>query len=274
MDNNIYKFTLFLAENRKSSKTIDSYIRDINQFNEYIKSKKKKINKINNSDIDEYKNYLIYDRGLKIKTINRKLVSINQFFKFNNIAVDIRQEKVQMQNFLDDILSNKDVQALVNATYKKDDLRARTIIYTLYYTGMRVSEMLQLTIYDTKKQSITILGKGAKHREVFIPNKLKDIWEAYMNVRIRKGTALFTGKRGPINRKTVDSLIKEYAALAGVSKSKAHAHNFRHLYCKNLADKGIDISTIADIAGHQNINTTRIYTRKTKEELLDIIDNM
>lgn len=274
MNNNIYKFTLFLAENRKSRKTIDSYIRDITQFSDYINNKKKKLIKISNSDIDEYKNYLIYDRGLKIKTINRKLVSINQFLKFNNISVDIRQEKVQMQNFLDDILSNEDVQALVKATYKNDDVRARTIIYTLYYTGMRVSEMLQLTIYDTKKQSISILGKGSKHREVFIPNKLKDIWETYMSVRIRKGTALFTGKRGPINRKTVDSLIKEYAALAGVSKSKAHAHNFRHLYCKNLADKGIDISTIADIAGHQNINTTRIYTRKTKEELLDIIDNM
>lgn len=274
MDTSLAKFTLFLAKMRKSEKTIDSYIIDINQFNEYLKNNKKKLNKIKLSDIDDFKNHLIYDRELKIKTINRKLVSINQFLKFNNIAVDIKQEKVQMQNFLDDMLSNQDIEDIIKSTYTKDDARARTIIYTLYYTGMRVSEMLQLTIYDIKKDSISIIGKGSKHREVFIPNKLKHIWNEYMKVRIKKSTSLFTGKRGPINRKTVDSIIKSYAEAAKVDKTKAHAHNLRHLYCKNLADRGIDISTIADIAGHQNINTTRIYTRKTKEELLNIIDSI
>ncbi|KEI10500.1 integrase [Clostridium sp. K25] len=274
MDTSLAKFTLLLAKTRKSEKTIDSYIRDISQFNDYLKTNKKKLAKIKISDIDEFKNFLIYHKELKIKTINRKLVSINQYLKFNNISVDIKQEKVQMQNFLDDMLSNQDIENIIKATYAKDDLRARTIIYTLYYTGMRVSEMLQLTIYDTKKSSINIIGKGSKHREVFVPNKLKTIWDNYLQVRIKKSTALFTGKRGPINRKTVDSIIKTYAEAAGVDKSKAHAHNFRHLYCKNLADRGIDISTIADIAGHQNINTTRIYTRKTKEELLNIIEDM
>nr|WP_307905736.1 site-specific integrase [Clostridium botulinum] len=151
MDTSLAKFTLFLAKTRKSEKTIDSYIRDISQFNDYLKTNKKKLVKIKLSDIDEFKNFLIYDKELKIKTINRKLVSINQYLKFNNISVDIKQEKVQMQNFLDDMLSNQDIEDIIKATYAKDDVRARTIIYTLYYTGMRVSEMLQLTIYDTKK---------------------------------------------------------------------------------------------------------------------------
>ncbi|MCY6372564.1 tyrosine-type recombinase/integrase [Clostridium ganghwense] len=270
----LVKFSIFLARNNKSDKTIDSYLRDIKQFIQYLKQNKKELNRLHNTDVENFKNHLIYDKNLNIKTVNRKLVSLNQFFKFNNIAVDVKQEKVQAQNFLDDMLSNHDVERMIKAAYKKDDIRASAIIYTLYYTGMRVSEMLQLTIHDINKDSIGIIGKGSKHREVFIPDRLREIWNSYIQVRIKKGTTLFTGIRGPINRQTVHNTIKYYAGQAKIKKSKAHAHNFRHLYCKNLADKGIDISTIADIAGHHNINTTRIYTRKTKKELINIINDI
>lgn len=268
------EFQNYLLEQRKSIATINGYMQDIRQFVEYLTNHHKQINKLHNQDIEDYKNYLLYDEQLKVKTVNRKLVSINQFLTFNNVAVTIRQEKVQMQNFLSNLLTNEDVQKMINTTYKINDVRARTIINTLYYTGMRVSEMLQLTIYDINQPRINIKGKGSKFRTVFIPHKLLNTWAEYIPVRINKSDKLFTGERGAINRVTVDTILKKIARLSNVSLDKAHAHNFRHLYCKNLIKNDIDISTVADLCGHSSINTTRLYTRLSENELMNIINEL
>ena len=215
---------------------------------------------------------MIRIRKLEISTINRKLISIHEFLTFRQITVIVRQEKVQNQNFLDDMMSNSDIDRMIHEAEKADDMRAKAIICTLNWTGMRVSEMLQITINDIHKTTVRVRGKGKKYRDIFVSNKLKEVWKAYGKVRINKTDSLFTGQKGAINRSTVHTIIKEYSVLANVEFSKAHAHNFRHGFCKNMIDKGVTLDALADIVGHTNINTTRIYTRKTKEELLDIIN--
>jgi integrase/recombinase XerD len=135
-----------------------------------------------------------------------------------------------------------------------------------------VSEILQLTIHDVESKNIVIVGKGNKRREVFIPDVLRDIWKEYLTHRNKKSSKLFTGQRGAINRHTVHKIIKRYAKFTNIDLSKAHAHVLRHMYGKNLADREVSIDTIADLLGHSNINITRIYTRKTKQELLDIVN--
>ena len=216
----------------------------------------------------------IKDLKLNIKTLNKKLVAINQYLKFNGVAVDIKQEKVQSQNFLDDIFSTSDLERILRAIDKKNDLRAKAIFMTLRLTGMRVSEMLQLTKYDIDKDSITICGKGKKYRDIFVSEKLSVMWQQYMTVRLDRNDMLFTGQKGAITRQTVDKIIKYYTGQARVKRSKGHAHNFRHKFCKDLVEKSIPLDAIADIVGHVSINTTRIYTRKTKKELLDIINSI
>ncbi|HDK7176499.1 TPA: tyrosine-type recombinase/integrase [Clostridium botulinum] len=265
-------FKKHLLKNKKSEKTIEVYIRDIKHFLSYFKNKQLK--DITNDDIDKYKIFIIKELEMDVKTLNKKLVAINQYLKFNGVAVDIKQEKVQSQNFLDDIFSSSDLERILRAIDKKNDLRAKAIIMTLRLTGMRVSEMLQLTKYDIDKDTITICGKGKKYRNVFISEKLRLIWRQYMTVRIDKSEMLFTGQKGAITRQTVDKIIKYYTGQAKVKKSKGHAHNLRHKFCKDLVDKDVPLDSIADIVGHENINTTRIYTRKTKKELLDIINDI
>ena len=236
--------------------------------------KYKDLHRIDSEDIEEYKSFLLYEAKLNVKSVNRKLVAINQFFKYSKIAVSIRQEKIQTQNFLDDMLEDEDIESMLKVIDEHKDLRAKAIVMTMKLTGMRVSEMLQLTIDDIDKDTINIIGKGNKRRNVFISEHLKEIWKEYVNVRINKTNMLFTGQKGAINRYTVHKIIKYYAQLSNVKLSKAHAHNFRHKFCKDLADRGVSIDSIADIVGHTDINTTRIYTRKTKKELLDIINKM
>ena len=264
------KFTNWLQEKDRSENTIKAYFSDL---------AKVPFVEITTENIANYTQAMQED-GLAISTINRRLLSVSQYVKFlseeegQTLAVKIRPLKQQRQNFLDDVLTEKDLESLLRAADKHEDKRAAAIFATLAYTGMRVSEMLQLTVESVGRDTITINGKGSKRREVFMANKLQKVLREYMQDRKSEEQALFVGQRGPINRQTVDSIIKEYAGYTRLKMTKAHAHNFRHLFCKMALENGLDIATVADLAGHTDLNTTRIYTRKTKKELLEAIESI
>jgi integrase/recombinase XerD len=157
---------------------------------------------------------------------------------------------------------------------KAGDKRAVAIFYTLFLTGARVSEMLQLEPKDVQERMTVVKGKGSKYRDLFLPKKAQTYLEDYLTERVQKGEGLFSGREGTITRQTVHQIIKKYAGLARVKLSRAHAHNFRHLYGMYLGEEGLSIDEIADLLGHSNINITRIYTRKTKKELMAAINNL
>ena len=267
-----------LIENEKSKNTIESYIRDVKQF---LFWNKEEVNNIDKSLIKEYTKYL-QDKNLAIKTVNRKLVSVNQFIEFINdeeilsspITIKVKQLKVENQNFIEDMLENNDVIRIINASNKANDIRATTLFYTMFYTGARVSEVLQIKASDINKDSITIKGKGNKYRELLIPKKLKVQWLKYMEVRNNTSEYLFTGIRGVINRQTVHNLIKLYTGKArGINKSIAHAHAFRHLYAQNLATLGVAPVVISQLLGH-TLNITGLYMQISKKDLLKVINQL
>lgn len=267
-----------LIENEKSKNTIESYIRDVKQF---LFWNKEEVNNIDKSLIKEYTKYL-QDKNLAIKTVNRKLVSVNQFIEFLNneeilsspITIKVKQLKVENQNFINDMLENNDVIRIINASNKANDIRATTLFYTMFYTGARVSEVLQIKATDINKDSITIKGKGNKYRELLIPKKLKVQWLKYMEVRNNTSEYLFTGIRGAINRQTVHNLIKLYTGKArGINKSIAHAHAFRHLYAQNLATLGVAPVVISQLLGH-TLNITGLYMQISKKDLLKVINQL
>jgi len=173
------------------------------------------------------------------------------------------------------MMSVADFKRLVRFAELANDHRAVAVFYTLFLTGMRVSEMLQLTLENSKDSIISVRGKGTKYRKIFIPVKLKKYWANYL--RVREDTdpvAFFTGPCGAMNRQTVHRMTKKYAGRARVKLKKAHAHNFRHLCALEMIRNGLTISEVADILGHSDINITRIYTRKTEKQLLKAINKM
>ena len=269
-------FSEYMLTEGKSQNTISGYVSDLKQLSAFLG---KDVAEITNDDVEAFKKHLV-TQGLKVNTINRKLVSIKQFVEFLNIEcglsiiVRIKQEKQQRQDFLDDTLDPSDFKKLVNAAVTNNDMRAKALFYTLYYTGARVSEMLQIQKNNIEQQYVLVKGKGNKYRELFISSKVRTVWIEYLKVRNDNSKFLFTGQRGAINRQTVHNTIKKYAEIAGVDKDIAHAHNFRHLFCKRLIEKGESIDTVADLAGHSDINTTRVYTRKTRPELMAAINDL
>lgn len=275
MENQMEGFIQYLKDNRKSEGTIEVYVRGVYQFIKYLKDfKNKNIYSVIYDDIEDYKDYLLNVRKLKIKTVNLKLVAINQYCKYYQITVIVKQERVQTQNFLDDIPSPSDMNRILKVIRRKQDYRAEALVCTLMMTGMRISEALQLTIYDVDKDTINIIGKGEKRRDVFISSKLRNIWKKYIRVRNNNSNMLFTGKKGAITRFTAFRILKYYAGQARVKLKKAKLHNLRHYYAKKLSENGVSIDSLAEILGHSSLETSRIYLRKTKKELLDIVNKI
>ncbi|MFC0903901.1 tyrosine-type recombinase/integrase [Clostridium sp. MT-14] len=271
MDKILQKYIDYISDD-KSQKTVQAYKKDIEQFLQYFKDKN--IDLFTKIDIENYKDYLLYTCKLAISSINRKLIAIHEYFEYYGKTILIKQIKTQNQNFLENVLSPSDISELLYITKKKYDYRAYTLINTLKLTGMRISECLQLTIYDIDKNTINIIGKGNKRRNVFIPGKLNENWNEYMKHRFNNSTQLFTGQRGAITRSTAYRTVQKYGAMVGIDKEKLFPHNLRHSYCLMLAKKHIPIEDISALVGHVDINITKQYLRKTKEELLDIINDI
>jgi integrase/recombinase XerD len=275
-------FAKYMRSEKRSENTIKCYLGDLRQVGKLASLYNANIEDIDQTIIEKIKGEF-FGRGLSVKTVNRKLISINRYLQYvtHNSDIPVRTDikiefaKFQHQEYLEDMMTVADFKRLVRFAERENDYRAIGVFYTLFMTGMRVSEMLQLRLEDVKENIVSVKGKGTKYRNVFIPIKLKKYWARYL--RIRDNTddeALFTGPCGPMNRQTVHRIIKKYAGRARVKLKKAHAHNFRHLFALEMLRNGLSISEVADLLGHSDINITRIYTRKTKKQLLKAINKM
>lgn len=275
------EFILNMKED-KSDNTISYYITDIRQFDKYIENKD--IEDIKNIDIVKFKEQLI-DLNLESKTTNRKLLSVKKLMDWINSNEEIELEKflkinlikIQQQDYLEETLEMVDFERLVRMAIRERDVRAIAIFHGLYLTGMRVSELLQLKVQDINKDYVNVIGKGEKSRDIFLAERLKEYLKDYARTRNQPiSNYLFVNERNDnvMSRQSVHRLIKKYAGIAKVKLTKAHAHNFRHLAGIRMIEEGFSLDEVADILGHGNINTTRIYTRKTKKELLKAINRL
>lgn len=264
------EFEIHLMKKNRSKKTIINYINDCRYLLNYLN---KPTNEISSDDLLVYKYYMLNELELEISSINRKCIAINQLFKLLKIDAHIIHEKVHFQSFLTNLLTDEDIDKMIAIAESKRDYRFIAILNTLKITGARVSECLQIKLSDISLDSIVINGKGSKRRTIFISNKLKIHWNTYVKYRKNTSDKLFTGIRGSLTPSGVDKLIKKYGKMANIEKEKLHAHNFRH-YCALKLISVVDLTVVAMILGHNDINTTAIYTRRSKEQLLQVINDL
>lgn len=276
MTDEILSFLNSESTNGLSEGTLKKYQIDINLFFEYMEHKQniKSLKSVTDEEgqkiIDRYINYLKRE-GYKPSTINGKIVSLNKFLKYLGYEFKAKAIKIQNKMYIENIISEREFEKLIRAC--KDNKRDYTIIMTLANTGLRVSELLSLTINDIKKESIYIYGKGGKGRELILSPQLKKILNDYIdNYRMKTHKRLlFTGERGALKRNAINKMLLKYQKKTGISKEKMHPHSFRHFYAKYLISKGVGLDIIQTLLGHENINTTSIYTKTSKKELVSII---
>ncbi len=276
----LVKFLEYLEHQKNCSfHTIRAYETDILQFIQFLKKNKK-------SSLKEvkYRDFLDFISSLKTearyteKSISRKVASIKAFFKFlarrkfirNNPALLLYTPRVPEK--LPSFLSEEEVVRIIESPEGKSwqILRDRAILELLYSTGIRVGELVSLTIKDINfiEETIRVRGKGNKERIVPVGTPAMKALTEYMEAKpARRSEEVFLNKYGkPLTERSVERLVEKYAKKAGIEK-KVTPHTFRHSFATHMLERGADLRTVQELLGHERITTTQIYTHLTLEKL-------
>ncbi len=279
------KYILYLVGEKGLSKnTISNYKEDLDLFFLHFDDIKD-TSSLDDSLLEEYAIYQ-GERGLTSSSIARRLSSLKNFFlfldkeKIANINIS-RLDLPKKQRKLPEVLSTEEISSLLSSidTSKKEGSRDLAMLLTMYSSGLRVSELLDLKIEDISFNKRIILvrsGKGNKQRSVPINQDCLDVILNYIDTsrkefpNSKKSPYLFLNKFGnPMSRNYFFVLVKEYAALAGINKN-IHPHTLRHSFATSLLENGINIVALKDMLGHSHLETTQIYTKvSTKKAFKD-----
>ena len=257
----IQKFKAHLIDEEKSSSTLEKYIRDITVFMEWCKG-----TELSKSIVLEYKQEII--EKYAPASVNSILSSLNSFFAYNDwYDLKVKALKIQRQIFSskDKELTKDEYERLLVAAKQKKNQRLYYLMQTICATGIRVSELKAITVSAVKSGQASINCKG-KMRIVILPKQLCKMLKDYIKENNIKSGSVFVSKNGkPLDRSNIWSDMKKLCESAGVSKDKVFPHNLRHLFARTYYSIQKDVVRLADILGHANVNTTRIYTMETGE---------
>lgn len=260
-DETIMGFEQYLYEDEKSDNTIEKYMRDIRFFRQWLGGRE-----IDKSIVIQYKKELC-EKYLPA-SVNSILSSLNSLFIYMKwFDLKIRTLKLQRRIFADKEkeLTRAEYERLLTTAKKQGNNRLYYLMQTIGSTGLRISELKFVTVDAVKAGQATINCKG-KIRQVFLPKELCKMLKAYIKQQQLKNGSVFITKSGkPLDRSTVWKMLKTLCKSAEVDSSKVFPHNFRHLFARTFYSVRKDIVRLADILGHSNMNTTRIYTMETGE---------
>ena len=266
----VFSFLEYLREEEKSVATISKYKHDINEFIIFVQD----------SALDKkltlaYKSFL--EEKYTATSVISMLAAVNAIFKFlgwQDLCVKLL--KVQRKAFLPEEkeLTREEYYRLINCAEKRKNKRLSLIIQTLCSTGIRISELEFITVEAVRKGEAVVNCKG-KTRNIFIVNALKQKLLSYIkSENIIQGPIFLTRSGKIMNRSNVWREMKSLCEEAEVSHKKVFPHNLRHLFARIFYSLEKDIAKLADILGHSNINTTRIYIMTTSKEHRRKMENM
>lgn len=292
------------VEKGLSQKTQENYGRYLQRFILWLRESKKdgfKPNELTNQDIWDYRLYLSRctagnGKPLKKATQAYYLIALRAilgYFIAKDI-VSIPPDKITLPKDakaekLVKFLALEQVEKLLDAP-KTDqidnkespiELRNKTILETLFSTGLRIAELVALNkeqfanIKNKKDLEVGIIGKGGHPRTVYFSERALSWLKTYLETRDDKEKALFVNYRakkgnvgGRLNRRSIERMVKKYAILAGIPLFTT-PHTLRHSMATDLLEKGVDLRTIQEFLGHRSILTTQVYTHVTNKRLRD-----
>ena len=263
----VEKFKEYLTHSNMAKNTVSAYIYAVNDFN----SRHKELTKKN---LLLYKTYLI--ETFKPKTVNLRIQALNKYLEYlRKPRLRLKSVKVQQRTYLENVISNADYIFLKNKLKKEDNQEWYFVVRFLAATGARVSELVQLKVEHVNVGYYDIYTKGGKIRRLFIPKKLRDEAQVWLSTNKRESGYLFLNRFGErITTRGIAQQLKNFAVKYGLNPKVVYPHSFRHRYAKNFLEKFNDISLLADLMGHESIETTRIYLRRTASEQQSIVDKV
>ncbi|MCD8355821.1 MAG: tyrosine recombinase XerC [Clostridia bacterium] len=212
--------------------------------------------------------------GLTAPSRARKVSALRSFFKYLTDKAHLLDhnplqnlEYPSVRRSLPKYLTVDESIALLEAVDGQFKERDYCILMLFLTCGLRVSELCGLNISDIKENQIRVLGKGNKERMLYLNDACIDAINNYLPCRVKPNNnsgnagALFVSRqRNRIRKTSVEALVKKYLSQAGLDASKFSAHKLRHTAATMMYKNGVDIRTLQDVLGHENLNTTMVYT--------------
>lgn len=270
MKEKIKDYMRYLAYEEKSPSTIKQYRRDILSFFACLGNEP-----VTKERVIQYKNKL--SEKYRPASVNAKIAALNSFFSYIELPqLRVKQLKIQRNAFSSQKkeLRKAEYMRLVETAKHKGDEKLALMLQTICGTGIRVSELQFITAEAVNIGQAAICLKG-KNRSVVISGKLRKFLREYMRKnRIAAGPVFVTRNGRPVDRSYIWKMMKALCESAGVQKEKVFPHNLRYLFATCFYSIDKDMARLADILGHSNINTTRIYIASFGYEHRKRIDSL
>ena len=258
-------FLIEQTEDEKSQNTLKKYKHNIELFIDWIPDDAA----IDKNIVIEFKRHLLDDLQFRTNTINNYIVCVNKFLFWCGINdCKVKQLRKQHAASNSEILSLADYKRLLRIAKRIGQEDTYLIMKILAMTGIRIEELSFFTVENMKTNYIHVRNKG-KERSIIIRQDLaREIRQYCRDKGIKTGVIFSCMNKGRMMAKsTIWRRMQRIAGIARVSKNKVHAHSFRHLFAKLfLEEYNGSIAELADILGHNSLETTRIYAKTTDEE--------
>ena len=283
----INHFKIELEQKGKTNNTIKAYISDIEKFKKWLKEtydEKFSPQNITTPDIVDYKSYLLNVKKRKASTVNRRLASLSAFINWCETENLINSNPIKDIEIIKEVqtapkaLNELELKRLIREAYKDNHVRNIAIIEVLANTGLRVGELVSLTLDDIsispRKGHLTVReGKRDNYREIPLNKNVRKALTNYLEERPDSSSdKVFLGQRGPLKKSAIWRIVKKYADRAEV---EASPHTLRHTFATRLLrDHDMDIITVSKLLGHSSVDSTAIYTQPSQKDLEKAVDEL
>lgn len=267
----ISDFCKHLQREEKSAATIEKYIRDVKAFFAYTAD-----SEITKEYVIAYKQQLV-SRGYAVRSVNSALASLNSLFLFLGWPdCKVKTIKVQRQVYCSEEkeLTRAEYERLCKTAKQKHNHRLCLLLQTICGTGIRVSELQYITVEAVQCGEAVVSLKGKTISVFIVKNLQKKLLRYTAEQGIKTGSVFITRTGKTMSRTNIWREMKELCEQARVNPQKVFPHNLRHLFARVFYGIEKDIAKLADILGHSNIDTTRIYIISTGSEHRRCMENM
>lgn len=285
------RFLAYISvERRLSALTVETYAQTLKLFEDYLVTMPDP-RTLETADGDNIRDWMgaLMEHGRSAVYVNRQLAALHTFYKFcyaNGIvssdpahSITGPKKEKRLPRFLKETEMDRLVEILDEGEHNFDNVRARTIIYMFYLTGLRSAELISLDddMVDNVKREVKVTGKRNKQRLVPFGEELHNVLTEYISVRdaniVRQDNALFVSdKGGRLTYEQVRKIVSDNLSLVTNMKKKS-PHVLRHTFATTMLNHDANLESIRKLLGHQSLNTTEIYTHTTFEQLKRIYDN-
>ena len=260
-------FTNYLDKTNLSENSKSAYLFAFKQFSN-------KYGSVNKKNLMAYKVWLV--DNFKPQTVNLRLRGMNCYLEsVGKEKWKLSFVKVQQKPFLENVISEADYLYFNKCLKEDGELFWYFVIRFLAATGARVSELIQIKVEHVRLGYFDLYSKGGKLRRIYIPKSLQEEALIWLTEKKQDSGFIFLNQRGQrITTRGISGELKKFAEKYGIDKKVVYPHSFRHRFAKSFLAKCNDIAFLADLMGHESIETTRIYLRKTATEQREIVDEV